>query len=91
MKKILLSLVIALALFTSCADDKVIDGVRYRPYGFMNADDVKNDSIRYEASAGSVICGVIFFETVIAPIYIFGFDTMQPVGKLDPKLKGVVN
>ncbi len=32
MKKVLFSLVLVLALFTSCADSKVIDGVRYRPY-----------------------------------------------------------
>ena len=90
MKKLLFSLVLVLALFTSCADSKVIDGVRYRPYGLMNADDVKNDSIRYVASSGSIILSIVFIETVIAPVYILGFDTMEPVNKCDPKLKGVI-
>ena len=90
MKKVLLSLVIVLALFTSCARPKTIDGLTYRPYGLFNAESVANDSIYYEASPGSVICGIIFCETIIAPVYIFGWRTMEPVGKINPKLKGVI-
>jgi len=90
MKKLLLSLVIVLALLTSCADSKVIDGVRYRPYGLANSEECKNDSIYYEASFGSVVLGVIFSETIVVPVYIFGWNTMEPIGKRDPKLKGVI-
>jgi hypothetical protein len=82
MKKSFLGLLIlAAVLLSSCADDKRIDGVTYKPYGLANEDTHKNNSIQYELSFGSVACAIIFSETLIVPVYVVGWDLMQPVGK----------
>ena len=89
MKKILIILCIGF-LFTSCADNKVIDNVEYRPYGLLNEDSCKNDSIQYSVSTGSVIVGVIFCESVIVPIYVFGFNLWEPIGIKGKVIKGAI-
>lgn len=80
MKKILLSLVILLAL-SSCAEKKMIDGVMYKPFGLANEETHRVDTIQYEISAGSVIVAIILSETIIAPVYIIGWDLWEPVRK----------
>lgn len=89
MKKILLSLVLVLAL-SSCAEKKKIDGVTYKPYGWLNEASCKNDSIQYEISSGSIIVAIIFSETIIVPVYTIGWDLYEPQGKINSKEKGVV-
>ena len=79
MKKVFLFLAVSALLFSSCADEKTINGVTYRPYGFFNESECKNDSIQYETSTEAVISGVIFFETIVCPIYTFGYNLYQPV------------
>lgn len=81
--------------FVSCADNKTIDGVTYRPYGLLNQETAKNDSIQYEVSGWAVFSGVVFFEAVVPPIYTFGYNLWEPVGKkkdyvTNPSIKGVV-
>ena len=86
MNKIKLIILALLALILmSCADDKTIDdktidGKPYEAYGFMNQED-KSDSIQYKASLGSLVVGVVFFETIVVPIYVFGYDFYEPVAK----------
>ena len=91
MKRIVaLALVIVLAVSTaSCGDRKTIDGVTYDTYGLFNADDKKNPDIQYELIIGNVVWGVILFETIVGPIYFFGFSLFEPVGK-KPAIKGQV-
>ena len=79
--KALLILLVICALLSSCADNKVIDGQEYRPYGLLNEDIHKVDSIQYEASFGSVVCGIIFCETIIVPVYVFGYNLYEPIYK----------
>lgn len=82
MKKIIYVLMIIAAVFcTSCADPKTIDGRTYDTYGLLNQHEVRSDSIHYQVSPGSLVVGIIFCETVIAPIYIFGFALYEPVAK----------
>lgn len=47
----------------------------------MNSELEKNKNIEYEVVWGNVIWGALLFETIIAPIYFFGFDLFEPVGK----------
>lgn len=94
MKKLLMALSIVV-LFTSCADSKTIDGVTYRPYGLINEESCKNDSIHYEVSGWAIASGIIFFEVVAPPIYVFGYNLFEPVCKKsdlnsDNKIKGAV-
>ena len=77
----------------SCAEEKTIDGVTYRPYGLLNEKDCKNDKVLYEVSGWAVFSGVVFFELIVPPIYAFGYNLFEPVGlknDQNPELKGVV-
>ncbi len=70
MKNIII-LLVALC-FASCASDKTIDHIKYEPYGLVNEESIKCDSINYEISFGSTVCAIVFYETIITPIYIVG-------------------
>ena len=80
-------------LFVSCAEDKTIDGVTYRPYGLLNEDTQKNPNINYEVSGWAVFSGIVFSETIIVPIYTFGYNLFEPVGikSADASKNGVVD
>ena len=78
MKKLLIVLIISLFMF-GCASEKKIDGITYETYGFLNKDEVRNEDIHYEVSVGNLVLGCIFFETVIVPVYVFGFDLYEPI------------
>jgi len=80
MKKLILIAALALTLM-SCAEKQTIDGKTYGPYGLISKDEDKDPAIRYEVSTGSIVVAVIFSETVIAPIYIFGWDLYEPISK----------
>ena len=90
-KFLVLALLVGL-LFTSCAEPKTIDGITYRPYGLLNETEQKNPNIKYEISGWAVASGIIFSETIIVPVYTFGFNLWEPIGKVGdaPETKGVV-
>ena len=91
MKRAFILIACVIFLF-GCAEEKTINGTTYDTYGFFNQDSKKNPDIQYEVSLGNVFWGVILVETVIAPIYFFGYDLFEPVGpkNVDPKMKGVI-
>lgn len=74
--KNLFSLLIIACLFSSCAQDKTIDRITYRSYGLLNPE-LKVDSVVYSVPISGVLCGVIFFECVLPPVYIFGYNLYQ--------------
>ena len=80
MKKLLILIIIAIFLI-GCADSKIIEGKEYQPYGLFNKDEVKDDCISYRASVRAAVVGAIFFQTIVAPIIIFGFELWEPVEK----------
>ena len=95
MKKTITSILIVAILalsFSGCADRKTVNGVTYETYGLLNSNDKENPNIQYELSIGNIVWGIILIETVIAPIYFFGFSLWEPVGpkNTNPNLKGVV-
>ena len=73
-------LVLMLLPLAACSSPKVISGTKYDTYGLFNSDDKKNPGIQYQLVWGNVIWGVLLSETIIAPIYFFGFDIFEPVG-----------
>jgi len=93
MKNIILILMVVAMLFASCASKKTIDGKTYRTYGVLNEDIYKNDSIQYRVSGWAIVSGIIFSETIIVPVYVFGFHLWEPIYKKNKlnTLKGVVN
>jgi len=70
-----------------CAETKVIDGVEYDTFGLVDQEEKRNPDIQYEVSWGNVFWGIVFSETIIAPIYFFGYSLYEPVGK-KPEIKG---
>jgi hypothetical protein len=90
-KIVAVALVICLMLcLAGCGDNKKIDGTTYGTYGLLDFDDMKNPDIEYRVIWGNVFWGVVLIETVIAPIYFFGFSLFEPVGK-KPAIKGKVH
>lgn len=78
MKKVLIvGLLAALTLLSGCAQDRTICGKTYEAYGLFNSEK-RNPKVRYKPSVSGIIVAVIFFETVIVPIYIIGFDLFEP-------------
>jgi hypothetical protein len=77
--KCLVSLILILSLLVvGCAQSKVINGVNYKPYGIPNMDDRKSPKVHYEPCWGNIIWGCILCETIVAPVYFFGFSMFNP-------------
>jgi hypothetical protein len=94
MKRSLIALTVAASMLLSAcgASEKTIDGIRYGTYGLVNEKEMRNPNIKYEMSGWSIFWSVLLVETVIAPIYIIGWDLFEPVGKKDPNaVQGQVN
>ncbi|OGZ97606.1 MAG: hypothetical protein A3I44_02915 [Candidatus Sungbacteria bacterium RIFCSPLOWO2_02_FULL_51_17] len=93
MKRAIASILIVAILGISlvgCGNTKVINGVEYDTYGLLNQNEKQNPNIQYELILGNLIWGVVLVETVIAPVYFFGFSLFEPVGpKSDIKGKVV--
>ncbi len=89
MKRILTALMLigACVMLVGCDNDKTINGKHYDVYGLANKEANQDPDIVYELSAGSVICAIIFSETVIVPIYVIGWDLWQPVKARKPLAK----
>jgi hypothetical protein len=82
MKRLAIVAMVALALATAgCSSSKVIDGKEYKPYGLLNEDDRKDPSVKYEPCWVNIVWGAILVESIVGPIYFFGFDMFEPVGK----------
>jgi hypothetical protein len=81
MKKIIISLILVISLFViGCADNKVIDGKTYKPYGFITKSEIRNPNIEYEIVFGNVVWSVLLAHTIVAPVYFAGFSLWEPVG-----------
>ena len=87
MKKFcLLLIILVLFLFTSCAENKTFEikgqKTEIKPYGLLNPEQ-KNDSIIYQISPGNLLCSVVFSETIVVPIYLFGWQFYEPTSKVN--------
>ena len=57
----------------------------YPTYGLVNESSSKSKAVCYEVSVGNVLLAILFVETIVVPIYIFGFSLYNPVRlKTDP-------
>ena len=90
MKKAISIFIIVLFLFSTlnligCGDAKVINGIQYETYGLFNKDEIRKSNIEYKLILGNAIWGIILVETIIAPIYFYGFSLYEPVKALPSK------
>ncbi|MCP3686106.1 MAG: hypothetical protein GY861_25955 [bacterium] len=83
MRKKFITLITAIAFCTmvvfGCADSKVIDGKVVEPYGLIDKGELKDPDIRYSVSKGNIALSVCFFQTIVMPIYVFGFALYEPI------------
>ena len=79
MKKTFILLLLCFLLCAGCSSNLAVNGKVYQPYGLLSTSDSKAPEVRYEPCWGNIIWGCILFETIIGPIYFFGFDMYQPV------------
>jgi hypothetical protein len=85
--KIIALIVLLVFMITACnVDNRMINGKQYHTIGLLsdalNPGDGRQPGIRYEPIWLNIILGAIFVETIFAPIYVFGFDCLRPVGTL---------
>lgn len=87
--------IIAVALIiVGCGQPKMIDGVEYKTVGLAEmygpnkivGSDYR-ENIQYEVCWGNVILGAVLCETIIAPIYFYGFSMYNPVGKVTKEVQ----
>lgn len=78
-RTIIAALVAASVALAGCADSKVIGDKTYEPYGFANENARKDPNVNYEPDFWSVVWGFVFVETIIVPVYVFGWNFMEPV------------
>jgi hypothetical protein len=79
-----------LITLSGCGDTKQIDGITYDTYGLFNESNKRNPDIHYNLIMGNVIWGILLCETIIAPIYFFGFSLYEPVNKNKFYIKGAI-
>ena len=79
MKRVLVIITLAV-LLVACGEPRTINGTYYPTCGLLSDSDCKAPEIRYGVSPGNIFWGCVFFETVFAPIYFFGFSMYNPVG-----------
>ncbi|MFA6365174.1 MAG: hypothetical protein WCW78_02120 [Candidatus Paceibacterota bacterium] len=79
---IVLGFIVMFILFLShdFSPTKVIDGVEYSDYGLLDQSRNENPNIEYKPNWTNIVVGAVLIETVIAPVYIFGYHFMEPVG-----------
>lgn len=78
-------LILTSILFINCADSKIINGKDYDTYGLISKDEVKDKCIKYRLVTGNIVWGILLSETVIAPLYFFGWSLWEPQYKLNCK------
>ena len=78
MKNLIALMLLSLAL-VGCAESKSINNKVIPPYGLFNEQAEKVPGVVYEISAPNIIVAIIFCETIVVPVYIFGWNMYQPV------------
>ena len=79
--KTLLVLILTVFVFLGCADNRRLGNSQkeYETYGFFNQESRKSPCVLYEASFGNIAWSIVLFETVIAPVYFFGWSVFEPI------------
>lgn len=88
MKRALVLVAIVALLAAACANEQTIDGKVVESIGLVNQAPMNVVGIAhpvpcvdYQIVWGNVIWGAVLVETVIAPIYFYGFSMFEPIGK----------
>lgn len=79
MKKIiaLICVLFLLSGLVGCATEKNVDGKYCGTYGLFNVEN-KCEGVPYRTVVGNIFWGIVLVETIVAPIYFFGFSLYEP-------------
>jgi hypothetical protein len=84
MKKLIATLALV-GLLSACGREATVNGKTYGTCGAISMatdDDCKENAVvKYKPCWGNIIWGAVLIETVVAPIYFFGFSMFNPVPK----------
>jgi hypothetical protein len=75
----LILIIIITFTFIACGTNKTINGKKYETYGLINQEEVKDPAIKYNLIVGNIVWSVILCETVIVPLYFFGWSLWEPI------------
>jgi len=79
MKKLIVMFVLTIMFITAgCGDSRIVDGKYCDTYGLVNKHETKCANVQYRVIKGNVFWGVILVNTIVAPIYFFGFSLYEP-------------
>ena len=87
MKKLFIILIAVCFLVAGCGSNFVANGVEYETYGLLNKEEVRKEGVRYKLIVGNVVWGIVLCETIIAPVYFFGFSLYEPTGMINEAKK----
>lgn len=79
----IISLLALVVVFTSCADSKTFTDNKgneftAEPYGWATSE-TRIDTVVYKPNAGNIVLSIIFVETLAVPIWLTGWEMMEPV------------
>ena len=84
--------ILAFIFFVGCGHNMMVNGKERKTIGLINIAlndpslfEIKHPDTKYKIIWGNVIWGVLLFETVVAPIYFYGFSMFEPVGSMETK------
>jgi hypothetical protein len=85
-KKYFIYILLLMFIF-GCGHNMTINGKERKTIGLINVAlndptlfEIKHPDTKYKVIWGNVIWGALLFETIIAPIYFYGFSMFEPVG-----------
>jgi hypothetical protein len=77
-------LCIFFATQVGCGEPRTINGKYQDTVGFVDQmEGNKDPCIKYELSAGNLIWSIVLIETIVAPIYFWGWSLFNPVSAKD--------
>lgn len=90
MKKLVsLLMIVSLLFLINCGNDKEIavldkatgqaETKTFLQYGLFDKEEVRDERIQYKVIVGNVIWSILLFETVVAPVIIFGWYLYEPI------------
>lgn len=90
--KTIIAIILVVVLLGGCGNNMIVDGKEIRTFGLIgnalndeSIADVKQSNIKYKIIWGNVFWGIVLFETIVMPVYFFGFSIFEPIGEMEAK------
>jgi hypothetical protein len=78
--KTILTLLLISTILIGCGVDLNHQGKKYQTVGIAHfLTNKKEKCVEYDFSPGNIFWGAILFPSVVAPVYFWGFSSMNPV------------